>query len=81
MVGEWVVIGADPNRPGTLGHQFYLGSEKDDGELQAYRRAVKENAPERFTDEDELEPLPRDDPQFQRLLFIRVTDMKPAIMH
>lgn len=85
MVGEWVVLGADPDRPDTLGYQFYLGSEKDDGQIQAYRRIVKKNAAAaRFTDEPEEKPKPLPpadgESQFQRLLIIRVANIKPAIV-
>ncbi len=84
MVGEWVVIGGAPDRPGTLGHQFYFGSEADDLELQAYQQLMERNkaeeSDETAADEDEDAP-PVEDPQFQRLLVLRVSNINEAILH
>ena len=74
MVGEWVVIGGNPQKPGTLGHQFYFGSESDDAQLQEYRRRTQEQTGE----ETAPTPEPLDDERFQRLLVIRVANIKEA---
>jgi len=87
MVGDWVVIGGDPERTGTLGHQFYFGPEGDDAELQAFRRLHKERAENNSEDasgisEDEQPAeIPSTDPQFQRLLILRIAGMQSAIVH
>jgi len=83
MVGEWIVIGGNPQKPGTLGHQFYYGTESEDPQLREYHRVIQENGGEEAA--DLLAPKSNtavlEDQQFQRLLVVRIANMKQAIVH
>ncbi|TWU14539.1 hypothetical protein CA54_34080 [Symmachiella macrocystis] len=83
MVGEWVVIGGSRDQPGTLGHQFYFGTEADDQQLQEYRRRTQQKAADPSGENVSLaadEDLATEG-DFQRLLVVRIANMKPAVMH
>jgi hypothetical protein len=89
MVGEWVVIGGNRDLPGTLGHQFYFGTEADDQQLQEYRRRAGQNGNEQSGEDSTVaanqKPAaanqePAAEGEFQRLLVVRIANMKPAIV-
>lgn len=82
MVGEWVVIGGDREQPGTLGHQFYFGTEADDQQLQEYRRRAQQDGNDPTGEGVSLaahEEIATEG-EFQRLLVVRIANMKPAVV-